>query len=96
MGAPGDPPAWRPRRLAVTPHAARDLKKLTPDVRARVVAALGRYAATGAGDMKALAGTHPPQRRLRVGDYRVLLGVPGADVPNDLPVLAVRHRREAY
>lgn len=47
-------------------------------------------------DLKPLADTHPPQRRLRVGDYRALLGVPGADAPDNLPVLAVRHRREAY
>lgn len=95
IAGPGNPPAWRPRRVVVTPHAERDLKKLTPDVRARIAAALARYARTGAGDVKALVGRHPPQRRLRVGDYRVVLGVPGADTPDDVPVLAVRNRREA-
>jgi mRNA interferase RelE/StbE len=56
-------PAWGVR---LAPSARRDLKRLDPPVRKRILAALeGLRAQPPAGDIKRLAG-EPPEWRLRV------------------------------
>lgn len=80
--------------LSYAPTAARDLRKLGPEVAGRVMAALDAFAASGTGDVKRLQGIKPPEWRLRVGDYRA-----GLDLDHQamtVQVLYVRHRREAY
>lgn len=57
-------------RVALTPRAQRDLRRLETTVAERVLAALERLATAGAGDVKRLRGE--PGLRLRVGDWRVL------------------------
>lgn len=52
-----------------TKPAERDLRRLDRSQSARVVEAIGRFAATGQGDVKALKGS--ATKRLRVGPYRV-------------------------
>ena len=49
--------------------ALNALRKHRKDASA-IMAKIDRYAATGAGDVKSLAGR--PGKRLRVGDFRVL------------------------
>lgn len=61
-------PAWR---IEVASNAARDLRKLDPPVRRRIVAAIDRLTAEPpTGDIRQLAGR--AELRLRVGDWRVL------------------------
>lgn len=59
-------------RLRWTPRAARDLKKLDPQGRSRIVKGLERFATSGSGDILRLTDIEPPEWRLRVGQWRVL------------------------
>ena len=58
----------------------------------RVKHAVERFADGGAGNVKRLQAIHPPEFRLRVGDYRVRFNNDGQTVT----VLRIRNRREAY
>jgi mRNA interferase RelE/StbE len=71
--------------------AERELAAIDRVVAERVLEALERFAATGAGDVKAVQGA-TGVKRLRVGDYRVRFESDGHTVT----VLHVNHRREAY
>jgi mRNA interferase RelE/StbE len=60
-------PSWR---LAYASAARRDLRRLDPPVRARVIAALERLAANDPNvDVRTLTGSD--ELRLRVGNWRV-------------------------
>lgn len=60
--------AWR---VELTPAARRDLRRLDPPVRQRIIAALDALVSESLmGDVKRLTG-QPPEWRLRVGDWRV-------------------------
>lgn len=52
-------------------HARRDLKRLDPPVKRRVVDAVERLAQTGQGDVRRLANVSPPEYRLRIGGWRI-------------------------
>jgi mRNA interferase RelE/StbE len=58
----------------------------------RIRQAVERLGGTGAGNVKKLQGTKPPEYRLRVGDFRVRFELDGETIR----VLRVRNRREAY
>jgi hypothetical protein len=58
----------------------------------RIIGAIHRFAATGAGNVQGLRGIHPPEFRLRVGDWRVRFH----DHGDWLDILRVRNRRDAY
>ena len=62
------------------------------DAALRVVRAITRFAATGAGNVQGLHGVHPPEFRLRVGDWRVRFH----DHGDWIDVLRVRSRKDAY
>jgi len=70
--------------------AQRELEKLPATVQKQIEAKLARYAATGAGDVKALVGEGGA--RLRVGDYRVAF----TESENLIAVRAIAHRRDIY
>ncbi len=53
------------------PRALKDARKLSPQNRKRVFAAVERLAETGVGDARQLTDVRPPEWRLRVGDSRV-------------------------
>ena len=85
-----------PLRIEWTTKAVRDMRRLAGAERRRIVAKVEQYA----GDPTSLAnkviqlagGTN---RRLRVGDYRVLFTIEhGPTVV--MVVMRVRHRRAAY
>ncbi|HZQ37748.1 MAG TPA: type II toxin-antitoxin system RelE/ParE family toxin [Dehalococcoidia bacterium] len=62
------------RRIIWTDPAERDMVRLVradSGIARRIYAAVQRFAETGRGDVKRLAGSRPPEYRLRVGDYRV-------------------------
>ena len=58
----------------------------------RISGAISRFAATGAGNVQGLRGIHPPEFRLRVGDWPVRFHGHG----DWIEILRVRNRKEAY
>lgn len=81
-------------RIGWTPRAVKDMESLEDLTRRRVHAALERFASTGAGDVRQLRDVHPPEWRLRVGDYRVRFQKKPEE--SALLVLRVRRRDQAY
>jgi mRNA interferase RelE/StbE len=84
-------PGWQ---LELTQHARHDLKRLSPDMRGRIVSAIdGLTTIPRRGDIKNLRGG-TNDFRLRVGDWRVTFG------PNTerrmVVILSVSHRSAAY
>jgi mRNA interferase RelE/StbE len=69
--------------------ASRELVNLPLTVQGQIEAKLTRYAQTGAGDVKALAGQS--DARIRSGDYRIIF----TETEDAITVRAVRHRRDA-
>ena len=63
------------RALDWKPSARRDLKRLAPEIRTRVVEAMKHHAATGQGTVRKLIDVSPPEYRLRVGDWRIRFAV---------------------
>jgi mRNA interferase RelE/StbE len=80
------------REIEWTETALSDLAALDKGIARRVKLAMERFAATGAGDVKRLQGVHPPEYRLRVGDWRARFHLDETRVH----VLRVRKRGEAY
>ena len=73
-------------------RARRDLRRLDPRTRARIVAGIDRYAETGDGDVKRVQA----QRgwlRLRAGDWRVFFTRPDKGI---VEIDSILHRGEAY
>lgn len=73
------------------PRALKDLKRLPPSERARIVAKAEALRNDLAGDVKRLTD-FTPEYRLRVGDYRILFEVEGAKVV----IYRVRHGKDVY
>jgi mRNA interferase RelE/StbE len=80
------------KRVLFRPQAARDLEPLPDSSRDQVEEAIERFAQTGDGDVKMLAG-EGRQLRLRVGDRRVRFTY---EKPDIIRILHIRNRREAY
>jgi mRNA interferase RelE/StbE len=78
------------KEVTWTFDARRALRKLPPEVRADIEAKLGRFAQTGAGNVKRLTGR--PGARLRVGDWRVIF----VETSTTIEVRAVGDRRDIY
>lgn len=72
-------------------RALKDMRSLASEDRERVINAVGRFATSGDGDVRALSGPWRGQFRLRVGPWRVIFEREDAVV-----VVRVLHRREAY
>jgi hypothetical protein len=75
------------KRVLLSTEAQADLDH---SVALRVIAAISRFACTGAGNVQALRCIHPPEFRLPVGDWRVRFH------GDWLVVLRSRNRRDAY
>jgi mRNA interferase RelE/StbE len=84
----------KPYCLRYTRQAARDIKKLSPQIKERLKEKLEYFTSQEHPLKLAKRLTKPAdaQYRYRVGDYRVLFDVEG----NDIIVLHVQHRREVY
>lgn len=80
------------KRVVLSTQAQADLATLDRAVALRIAGAINRFAATGAGNVQGLRGLHPPEFRLRVGDWRVRFH----DHGDWIDILRVRNRREAY
>lgn len=81
-------------RLLWTARARKDLKKLDPQNRSRVVKGLERFAESGEGDLVRLTDVEPPEWRLRVGPWRVRLAIDAGAAA--LEIYRIRHRDKAY
>jgi mRNA interferase RelE/StbE len=81
-------------RIALTPAAARELRKFDPQVRRRVQAALELLAADPYPPAAVQLVGGSGEWRVRTGDYRVVYEV----VDEELLVLILRvgHRRDVY
>jgi mRNA interferase RelE/StbE len=80
-------------RLDVTPPARRDLRRLDPPIRRRVLEALDQLAADPlTAQLVKLTGR--PESRLRVGDWRVLVRLDHDE--RTVVVIHVRPRGRAY
>jgi mRNA interferase RelE/StbE len=77
--------------IELKPRAIKDLKKLPPEDRRRIVAKIEMMQDNLAGDVKKLTNL-TPEYRLRVGDYRVLFEVDQAQIV----IYRVKHRRDVY
>ncbi len=76
--------------------AIRDMRRLTPRDRERIVAKIEQYAedpASLARQVSALTGSD--YKRLRVGNHRVIFNTEHNESPIMI-VLRIRHRMEAY
>lgn len=71
---------------------ARDLSKLDKTQARRILSHLEKDLAEKADSYPVLKGKFAGLRRCRVGDYRVIYAI----VKNDIIVLRIRHRRDAY
>jgi mRNA-degrading endonuclease RelE of RelBE toxin-antitoxin system len=80
------------KRVVVSAVAQTDLAALDRAISLRIVAAIHRFAATGAGNVQGLRGIHPPEFRLRVGDWRVRFH----DHGEWIEILRVLNRKDAY
>ena len=80
------------RGIEWTEAALDDMAALDKGVARRVKQSVERFAETGAGNVKKLQGIHPPEFRLRIGDYRVRFHLDDETVR----VLRVRNRKDAY
>jgi hypothetical protein len=61
----------RDRTSCPVTRVQADLQELDRGIELRIIGSNHRFASTGVGDVKALRGLHPPEFRLRVGDWRV-------------------------
>ena len=83
-----------PAEVVWTGPAVADINRLDNTTIDRIVDAVNRHATAGSGDIRRLQDVRPPQWRLRVGDWRVILAlIPGAQT---LLVLRVLPRGGAY
>lgn len=80
------------RRVVLSTEAQADIAALDRPVALRIAKAIHRFATSGAGNVQGLHGIHPPEFRLRVGDWRVRFH----DHGDWIEVLRVRNRRDAY
>jgi mRNA interferase RelE/StbE len=75
------------------PDSARaELRAIDRDTAVRILHGLTEYFESGRGDIKALTGEWQGCFRLRMGDYRVIVGI----APDEITVLRVRHRSDVY
>ena len=86
--------AGSPHLVEFRPAASRELRKLPPAVRRRVLARLDEVALNPTGHPATRPLRGRPGRRLRVGDYRVLYEIENARLV--VTVIKIAHRRHAY
>lgn len=81
-------------KVVVTKQARKDLAKLQPDFRKKVLDTFYKFAKSQQKmDVKKLTGRS--ESRIRVGDYRILIEISDEEIIT-VYALRVLHRREAY
>jgi mRNA interferase RelE/StbE len=79
--------------VLLMPSAARDLRKLSPEIRPRLEQALISLKEPRQTGAKKLQGSDD-RWRIRVGDYRIIYRI--ADGDKQVIVSRIAHRREVY
>lgn len=83
-------------RIVLTPHAARDIKRLSKNILARVDRAILNLESNPYRhlNIKYLRDSRLADFRIRVGSYRILFDI---DAPNKIVViLRIGHRKDIY
>ncbi len=81
--------------IQLTSHAIKDIKKLPPSIRQRIIRSIKSLATNQfPPQFKTLVGKNVAQYRLRVGDYRILYDVYESD--NTVLILRLGHRKDIY
>ena len=80
------------KKIRFYPNVREEVRAIGQKTAVNILAAIHRYAATGAGRVKPLTGEFEGLLRLRVGNYRVLF----EETEDTITVHRVRDRREAY
>jgi mRNA-degrading endonuclease RelE of RelBE toxin-antitoxin system len=80
------------KKIRFQPNVAEEVRAIEQRAALNILAAIHRYAATGAGRVKPLSGEFEGLLRLRVGNHRVFFD----ETEDTITVHRVRDRREAY
>ncbi len=80
------------KRIEWTGPARADVRRLDRQTAMTVLEGLADYVINGVGNVERLVDIHPPEFRLRVGDYRIRFW----DHGDSIEILRVRHRSEVY
>lgn len=75
-----------------TNRAVKDLRRADKTDRQAIIGALEHLVSQGFGDVRKLKGIHPPEWRLRVGNWRVRF----ERTEKGICVLQVLQRKDAY
>ena len=79
------------KKIAFAEQARADVRRLDIPTAMRLFAGIRRFAETGVGDVKKLAG-ETDELRLRIGEYRVRF----VEQSDTIHIKRVLHRSEAY
>lgn len=74
------------------PNVPEEVRAIEQRAALSILAAIHRYAATGAGRVKPLSGEFEGLLRLRVGNHRVIF----EETQDTITIHRVRDRRDAY
>jgi mRNA-degrading endonuclease RelE of RelBE toxin-antitoxin system len=80
------------KRIRFRPNVREEVRAIDKHAALGILAAIHRYAATGAGGVKSLSGEFDGLLRLRVGNHRVIFD----ETVDTITVHRVRDRRDAY
>ena len=80
------------KKIRFHPNIREEVRAIEQGAALNILAAIHRYAATGAGRVKPLSGDFEGLLRLRVGNYRVFFD----ETEDTITIHRVRDRREAY
>jgi len=78
--------------LVYTRRAARDIRKLPPEIKQRIGDTLLRYKDNPTHYGKRLVNSALGTYRFRIGDYRVIFDIENSDIV----ILRVGHRKDIY
>jgi len=80
------------KRIRLQPAVQAQVRSIPKSIVLTILEAIHRYAETGIGEIRPLAGEFEGFMRLRVGDYRVFF----TETADTVAVHRVANRREAY
>ena len=80
------------KKIRFYPNVREEVRAIDQKTAMNILAAIHRYAVTGAGRVKPLTGEFEGLLRLRVGNHRVLFD----ETEDAITIHRVRDRRQAY
>jgi mRNA interferase RelE/StbE len=79
------------KRIVFSDDAKSNIRAIPRQTAMSILAALHRFAESGAGDVKMLKGNEA-DKRLRVGDFRVRF----TETESEIHIEAIKNRKNAY